>query len=399
MKWAYADRLTLSKEEMILKIFPDSCSHFIILICFMGIISLLELSALAIPIEDKNAGLPKPGELVLTSQKDIPRHIWTAERYLEVGRFKDAVYLSRQVLSLQHADIKARACLAAAYKGMGNDKAFNKEAALVRKQAQGSPVLFMDLARTSIATKNFNEAEQYYKKGMKTAADKTELRMGLAKLYVNQRKLKEASNQYAEVLSTKNLSDKHFLNASFALCRIDLEKKDYDKVIPRAKAVTDIYPALPNGYRFLANAYLGKGDNDEAIKVYKKLMAANPKSPVSYQELALIYCDEFKDYDNALRFAKDAVQRFREDAKSQDVAGWVNYSMGRYGEALSGFQAAVRLAPQTPRYYYHLGLACQKMGKRIKAKKAFEQALAFLGPNAPKGFKTELRNRIKSFAL
>ncbi|MCK5508293.1 MAG: tetratricopeptide repeat protein [Desulfobacterales bacterium] len=374
-----------------------SCSRISLrvfaLVFFIGIILLQDKSVLAIPLQDPELHLPKPGEMVLASEKDIPRHIWVAGQYLRAGKFKNVISICEQVLNSKANQINARVYMAAAYKGIGDEKKFNKEAALIKKQAPGSPVLYLALAQTYLALKNFKNAESSYKKGLKTASEKTELRMGLAALYAQKGMLKEASAQYLEVLKTKDISTKHFLNANFALCRIDLQRKEYDKIIKRARMVTDLYPPIPQGYLFLANAYLGKGETDQAIKVYKKLMGANSKSPVSYQELALIFIDKLSNYQDALRYAEEAARKFPEDAKSQDVLGWVYYNKGKYAEALKGFKKAVRLA-NSPQYHYHLGLAHQKMGEKIRAREAFEQALNLLGPNASKKFVEKIRNGI-----
>ncbi len=145
---------------------------------------------------------------------------------------------------------------------------------------------------------------------------------------------------------------------------------------------------------FLANAYLGKEETDSAIKVYKKLMTAAPESPISYQELALIYIDKLSDYQNALRYAEEAAQKFPKDAKSQDVLGWVYYSNEKDAKAFTGFQEAVRLSPNTPQYHYHLGLALQKTGNKAKAKDTFEQTLKLLNQNTSKEFAEEIKNKI-----
>ena len=370
-----------------------------VLLFFLGIILSQGRSVLAIPIQDDGPRLPKPGEMVLTSEKDIPRHIFVAGQYLKAGKFKNVISICEQVLNMKPNHIEARALMAAAYKGLGDEEKFNKQAMLIKEQAPKSPALYLSLAQTYLAVKDFKNAESTYKEGIKTASEKTGLRMGLAALYLEKGRLNEASDQYREVLKKKDLATKHFLNANFALCRIDLQRKAYDKVIKRAKMVTDLYPPIPQGYLFLGTAHLGKGETDQAVRVYEKLMEVNPESPVSYQELALIYIDKLSDYKNALRYAEEAARKFPEDAKSQDVLGWVYYEKGKYPEALRGFQAAASLAQRNSQYHYHLGLAYQKMGDKAKAKDAFEQALRLLDPKGSEAFKKELKIRIDQHTI
>lgn len=377
-----------------MKLFSKMCPRFFMIMFFIGIFLLPGNFALAVPIQDQSLRLPKPGEMVLGSEKDIPRHIWVAGQYLKAGKFKSVISICEQVLGLKADQIDARACMAAAYKGMGDEKKFKQEVGLIKKQAPESPALYLALAQVYLSRKDFKNAESTYKKGLKTASEKTDLHMDLAALYTQKGSLKEASTQYLEVLKTKNIAAKHFLNANFALCRIELEQKNYDEVIKRAGMVTDLYPPIPRGYLLLANAYLGKGETEQVIKVYKKLIEANPKTPVPYQELALVYIDKLNDYPNALRYAEKAVQQFPEDPKSQDVLGWVYYHKEKYAEANKVFQEAVLLVPNNPQYHYHLGLAYQNMGKKIEARETFEQALKLLGPNDSKKFAEEIRRKI-----
>ncbi|MBI5554314.1 MAG: tetratricopeptide repeat protein [Elusimicrobia bacterium] len=345
-----------------------------------------------IPIQDKE--LPKPDEITLLSEKDIPRHIWVAGQYLKAGKFKSVITICAQVLNVNKNNIEAHALRSAAYKGLGNKKEFQKEAKLIKKLAPKSPAFYLYLAQTYLYFKDFKEAESTYKKGLKTSSEKTELLMGLASLNAENGQLKKASDQYLQILKEKNLAIKYFLNANFGLCRIDFKNKAYDEVIKRAKLITELYPPIPQGYLFLSSAHLAKGEINQAINVYKKLMEANPESPVSFQELVLIYNDQLGDYQNALHYAVEGARKFPKDAKSQDVLGWVYYEKKKYPEALKQFQAAIRMDKKNPYYLYHLGLAHHKMGDKAKAKETFEQALNLLDPNESKEFAKELKSQI-----
>ncbi len=366
----------------------------IVFLFFGTVIFTFPTSLRAIPVYDME-GLPEPGEMVLTSEKDIPRHVWVAGQYLKTGKFKNVISICEQVLKMKQNHIEARARMAAAYKGLGEEEKFKKEAEHIKKQAPGSPALYLSLAQVYLSLKDFKNAENSYKKGLKTASEKTELLMGLGALYAERGRLKEASDQYKRVLKKKGLATKHFLNANFALCRIGLQKKEYDGVIKRAKMVTDLYPPIPQGYMFLGEAHVRKGEAEQAIKVYEKLMEVNPQSAVSYQELALIYTDKIKNYNKALGYALQAVKKSPKDAKSQDVLGWVYYKKGKYRKAVNRFENATSLAQGNPTYHYHLGLAKQKMDDKAGAKEVFEQAIGLLGSNESNEFTRELKSRIE----
>ncbi|WP_419608386.1 tetratricopeptide repeat protein [Thiolapillus sp.] len=239
-------------------------------------------------------------------------------------------------------------------------------------------------------------AEQIYLQGIDKAADKVSLRRELAHLYLKQQRYQEAEAQFKEVLKQKGLSLDHTLNANFALCRIGLRNKAYDDVIKRAKRLIALYPPLPHGYQFLASAYLAKGKVDAAISVFESLVEANRQSPVPYQELAIIAMDRKQAYKQALNYAREGAKRFPDDARTQDVLGWVYYQQGDYESASSQFQIATRQAPDNARFFYHLGLALQKLGKKEQARATYRRAIGLINQAESEAFAEELKLRIKN---
>lgn len=380
--------------------------------CSFLILFVLTLLTLCIPallhasvIKDEDIGwdsgaenldMQMPVDEFEIMEKDIPRYIWLTGKYLEAGKFQKVVTICEKIFKIDENHIEAHANLAAAYKGLGDDEKFNYETELTRKLAPKSAALYVPLAKVFLSFKDYANAENTYNEGLKTALDKAELQMGLADLYINWGKLNEAGKQYNKALLNKELKQKYFLRANIALCRIGLQQKEYDQVIKRAGMIIDLYPPIPQGYLFSGSALLGKGKTEQAIKVYEKLMKVNPDSPVSYNELALIYIDKFIDYEKAVNYARESVKKFPEDAKSFDVLGWVYYNNKMYFDAVNQFKAAARLAQGNPVYFYHLGLAQQESGEKLKARESYEKALEMIKPTDSKEFASELIKRIDS---
>lgn len=326
--------------------------------------------------------------------QDIPRYTWTAGQLLKQGRFAETVSLCQRLLTMQRNNTEARAHLAAAYKGLNDEQQFKREQEIFLKQAPESSAIHHSLAITYTSLKDFAAAEAAYKKGLETASMQTELLMGLGALYMQQQRLQESSEQYLKALKQKGLEDKNFLNASFALCRIDLQEKHYDNVISRAQELTELYPPVPQGHLLLGAAYREKGATEQAIKTYQRLMEINPQVPDAYYELALIYLKKPADAKRALKVAKQAAGKFPEDARTQDVLGWVYYEQQRYPEAVEQFRKAVRLSENNPDLLYHLGLGYQKTAENSQATAAFKRALKLTDTQKAGAFSEELQRRI-----
>jgi len=386
--------INLYRSEMTMKKIVNVRNALLFYSFFLVSSSIFPASLHATPIIPPEESLPKPGELALTSEKDIPQHIVVARQYLKAGKFVEVVTICERVAGMQKDNVEAMALQAAAYKGLGDDEKYEATARLARKLAPESPALSLAMATTYAVLKDPGKEEDAYRKGLESAVDKPELYMGLGAFYAGENRLEEAANQYKQVLAEKNLAAKYFLNASFALCRIELQQKAYDQVIKRAGAITELYPPLPQGYVFLASANLAKNAVPQAIETYEKLLKVNPETPVPFQELALIYEDKLGDHAKALGYAKEAVDKFSDDPKSHDILGWIFFNQREYPEAQKRFELAAGMGKNNPQYLYHLGLSHLKAGDKEKAKKAFEEGLKFVDEKDDGKFAGELKKRI-----
>ncbi len=352
----------------------------IVPIVVTGFILLTLQTLQAVPIYDPSL-TPESNGVILPSQKEIPEYLQIARGYLRKGNFSQVISISEQILAMEKDTIEARAMLIAAYLGNNRQEEFSKAELLFRKMAPGSSALDLFLAETYIALGDIKKAEETYRQGLTRSQVGNELHMGLATLYAKRGNIAGATQEYNAVLEKNNLPAKDFLNANYALCRIELQQGKNDQVIQRANMVAKRYPPIHTSYMFMATAYLHRGKITQAIATYNTLMKVAPDSVVPYQELALLYCDKLRDFDKAMQHANQAVKKFPKDAKSRDVLGWVYYQQQEYEQALQQFLAAERLGGEDPRYLYHLGLAYRATGASAKAITAFDRAMLAAGNN------------------
>lgn len=336
-----------------------------------------------------------PGSETPLLEADIHRYATQARKLIREARFVEAISLCGGVLQMRQGDSVFRACLAAAYRGAGDEEGFRREQALFVQESPGSAEIHLFLADAYMAMHAFDEAEAVYREGLARAREKTGLRMGLAALYLQRQRLTEAADLFRKVLQQDRLEHRDFLNASFALCRIDLHEGRLGAAIRRAQNVIELYPPLPQGYLLLAEAYRKDGKPAQAISVYQQLLEINPDVAEAYHELALTYMDDLKDAGQALHFASEGARRFPRDAKSQDVLGWVYFNEGRYEDAQAGFLKAVGSSGHHASYHYHLGLAWERLGRSDEAVRAFRRALDLIDAKKEASFAQELQQCLK----
>ncbi len=122
------------------------------------------------------------------------------------------------------------------------------------------------------------------------------------------------------------------------------------------------------------------GDVPGARTLYDRIVVQDPRAAIASQRLAAIYVNLNTNLDVALDLAKVALQEQPRDPAASDLLGWIYVQKGLTVNALPLLEDAVRTAPDTAMYRYHLGAAHLKSGNRDKARTELTRAVA-IDPN------------------
>ena len=365
------------------------------LIFYVSIIAFCSLNIQVLASTMEPEKLPLQDGIIISSEKDIPRLEWTAGKYLRTGRFKTAQDICRIILDYDKNSIKAKAYLAAAYKAIGDEKEFKHQSEIFKQEHPGSDELYLGLTWTYSALRELKKAENICKKGINSVSMPHRLIMELAGILLRQGKIRKAEKQYRHLLKEEHIPADIFLNTNFALCKIGLKQKKFTDVVKRTTMLTELYPSMPLPYKLMADAYIGKKEYENAVNTYKKLISVNPESEIPLQEITLIYNDRIKNKKLALSYAEKGAKQFSNNPKTMDIFGWVLYTNKKYSEALHRFTTAIRISDTNPLFYYHAGMAYQKMNNIPKAVESYNNALKLLKNQSAKRFKLNIEKRIE----
>jgi tetratricopeptide (TPR) repeat protein len=113
---------------------------------------------------------------------------------------------------------------------------------------------------------------------------------------------------------------------------------------------------------------------DGAVRMFNLFIAANPDSPLGYNNLACVLAD-MGDLSAAIEILRGAIYRVPGDPMLWSTLGTLLAEDGRGDESLVFYQEALRLDPKVPRSWHNIGYAYTHLGRTKEALEAYETAL------------------------
>jgi tetratricopeptide (TPR) repeat protein len=104
-------------------------------------------------------------------------------------------------------------------------------------------------------------------------------------------------------------------------------------------------------------------DRAGARAQYESVLTRLPHAGVAANNLAWMLAEDGR-VEEALRWAKTAVDELRSRPEAHDTLGWVYLKLNQPRDALAAFHRALDLAPQTRVYQEHLNAAKEALGSR-----------------------------------
>lgn len=125
--------------------------------------------------------------------------------------------------------------------------------------------------------------------------------------------------------------------------------------------------------RMLVLVYQAKGEREEAMKQYERLMEQGAGDPVMLNNFAWLLHE--KGDARAVDLARRAYTAAPGIAEVADTYGWILVEKGKTAEGMKVLQEALAKAPTNPDVQYHLAAAYAKTGERTKASELVRESL------------------------
>ncbi|HUB67206.1 MAG TPA: tetratricopeptide repeat protein [Candidatus Methylacidiphilales bacterium] len=127
-------------------------------------------------------------------------------------------------------------------------------------------------------------------------------------------------------------------------------------------------------YNNLGSLLALKGEQDEAMDLYRKALEFNPEYAQAHNNLglALLHKDQV---DEAVAEFQKTLEINPDFTEAHDELGVVRLGQGEVEEAISEFQKALKIDPYNPKAHVNLGMALLQKGQVKEAIAHFQEAL------------------------
>jgi type IV pilus assembly protein PilF len=157
-------------------------------------------------------------------------------------------------------------------------------------------------------------------------------------------------------------------------------RERYDQAIQQFEKAIRLKPDYAPAINSLGNAYLEKGEWDNAIEAYRQIVEdvfyGTPH--FAFSNMALAYYQK-GDYRQAEKYFLEALKLNPDFANALGGLGMTYTAMGRYTEAAQKLERAVRKNPKLPQLHYELARAYRGLGDQQKARDEFQRTIELAG--------------------
>ena len=325
---------------------------------------------------DYDKAIVELGALLADDLTSAPVYQALARDYLIVGNEKAALGFMEKAVHADPGSVRARRFLSMLYARTGDlDDAIRQSEQIIEMQ-EYSPQEVFHLVALYLREKKPEKAITLLKE-LQRRHPSPEVRMRLASVYSMTGRMGQAETLYRKLLQEYPALEE----VALALGNLleECGKKE------EARAVyEDALQQRPTHERIrrrLGELYLSTKQWDRAIVHFKKL----PQNPEIMQNLAMAYY-HLQAYEDCRRIARDALERYGDDAPLYYYLGRSLTEMENFPEALKAFQNLIRLDEHSEDGWVNAGYVNLCMKHYAEAQSLLKQGLELLPHNSKMWF-------------
>ncbi len=310
-------------------------------------------------------------ELVQSNPADANARLLLASIYLREGQLRPAEeeLLAANRLAPNQANVHAHLGMLHAKKMKWKQAEQEFETAI--RLAPSDLTLVSDYADYLVSRQQTPKAVALAQKFVDSNPNNSQCRVLLGNLELESKNDKAAQSQFEQAIQI----DPKNIIAYLRLGGIYQARNQMDEAIAQYQKALDLQPKSAALIALLGNVYLQKNDLETARKYYAQALEADPNFTVANANMAWVDAVQGKNLDAALAMAQKAKSQVPELPAITDILAWVMYKRGNYSGAIPLLENAVKQAPVSAQYHYHLGMALVAAGQQERGKAQLQAAL------------------------
>ncbi len=199
----------------------------------------------------------------------------------------------------------------------------------------------------------------------RAAPSATEL-LSQARAHFRAGRFRESAMAYQQVTRMDPTNSGAFAGLGSALLR----GRQTRPAVGAYRQAVQLQPGNPNYHAFLGEALAASGDHDGAVAEYQAALAIQPNNFIASQGLSRVGAHANRGQAQQNRTLSPAQQADRWRTQGRD-----HFRAGRFPQAASAYEQAVRLQPDNAGAYSGLGAARLQMGDTAGAVSAYQNAV------------------------
>jgi tetratricopeptide (TPR) repeat protein len=355
---------------------------------------------------DLDAARPEFQKAVQKNQTYLEPRLALAEMAQLKGDYQTVLRYANEILAINPNLSRVRVLHAVSLINTGNSADGRKELTALEKANPQDKELQLQLGVLELHDKHFKEAEEYFRKLSGAESNDVRPLSGLTQTLAAEGQLDKAVALLAEeVKKTPNNNQIRYLYGSMAAMagRYDTAIEEFGRLVAASPKAPQLYIALGNAYRMkgdYANALstLEKGAalapkdpapvvaeaevlsrsgrTPQALEKYRAALEIAPDNPALLNNVAYLLADTGGSLDEALKYARRALQIDSKQPRYSDTLGWIYFKQKLNDSALQVFRTLTASNPDNATFHYHLAMVLLQKGDRSTAKAELENALS-----------------------
>ena len=212
-------------------------------------------------------------------------------------------------------------------------------------------------------------AEPYYRDLMELSPAGRTL---LAQSLMNQGKQAEALDLF--VTESQGLPAGDAAELAGLLAVPNLDSQVFQKASPLLSEALTKYQDDPQLLMSLSVLHVSRGQQDEAIRLLRRLLLTNPENVLALNNLATLLGERENSRAEALEMIGKAILLSGREPALLDTQGTIQMELGQIEDSIRSLEESVSTITVDPRYYFHLAAAYRRGNRVDDARKAMDEA-------------------------